>query len=259
MHIHLPKAFHGWREFAKEVGIIVLGVVIALGFEQVAEAWHWRVEARHTRQALMSEIEYSALWADERLAAQQCLRDRIAHLIHKLNSGGAKWSADPVMLGEPRNPIGRALQTGVPLAYRAPHRPWLSDEWQAATSGGIIDHFNRDDARNIEFIYRNIEQLDALQREEASLEPQISFLSYNQTLDPHARIEAAVTLARLDFLNAMQAQSAQQMLTTVHSIRAPFGPITIGQQSLAFQAAHARIVSGLRERYGRCVIDRPEE
>jgi hypothetical protein len=31
MHFHLPKPLHGWREFAGEVGIIVLGVLIALG------------------------------------------------------------------------------------------------------------------------------------------------------------------------------------------------------------------------------------
>jgi hypothetical protein len=31
MHFHLPKPLHGWREFAGEVGIIVVGVLIARG------------------------------------------------------------------------------------------------------------------------------------------------------------------------------------------------------------------------------------
>lgn len=31
MHFHLPKPLHGWREFVGEVGIIVLGGLIALG------------------------------------------------------------------------------------------------------------------------------------------------------------------------------------------------------------------------------------
>jgi hypothetical protein len=30
MHFHLPKPLHGWRAFAGEVGIIVVGVLIAL-------------------------------------------------------------------------------------------------------------------------------------------------------------------------------------------------------------------------------------
>ena len=31
MRVSMPKPLHGWREFAGEVGIIVLGVLIALG------------------------------------------------------------------------------------------------------------------------------------------------------------------------------------------------------------------------------------
>ena len=30
MHFQVPKPLHGWREFAGEVGIIVVGVLIAL-------------------------------------------------------------------------------------------------------------------------------------------------------------------------------------------------------------------------------------
>jgi len=30
MHFRLPKPLHGWREFAGEVGTIVIGVLIAL-------------------------------------------------------------------------------------------------------------------------------------------------------------------------------------------------------------------------------------
>jgi hypothetical protein len=174
MHLHLPKAIHGWREFAKEVGIIVLGVLIALGFEQVVQAWRWRHDARETREALTSELEYSALWADERIAVQKCLRDRITQLTAKLHGSGTHWDADPVVLGNPRRPVGRSLQTSLPLAYRAPHRPWLSDEWQTAKSSGIIDHMARSDAHNLEFVYRNVIQLDSLQTEESSLSPQLS-------------------------------------------------------------------------------------
>lgn len=37
MHLHLPKPMHGSREFVGEVGIIVIGVLIALGAEQGLE------------------------------------------------------------------------------------------------------------------------------------------------------------------------------------------------------------------------------
>ena len=56
MHFHLPKPLHGWREFAGEVGIIVLGVLIALGFEQVVEDVHWRGEVREAKAALAAAL-----------------------------------------------------------------------------------------------------------------------------------------------------------------------------------------------------------
>jgi hypothetical protein len=55
MHFHLPKPLHGWREFLGEVGIIVIGVLIALSAEQIVEALHWRSEAREFRRAVDRE------------------------------------------------------------------------------------------------------------------------------------------------------------------------------------------------------------
>jgi hypothetical protein len=231
----------------------VLGVLIALGFEQVVQAWRWREDARTTRQALFGEIEYSVLWAQERLAVEPCLRERIGQLTAKLNSGASEWTGTPVALGEPRNAIGQPIKTVVPLVYRAPHRPWLSDEWETAKSNGVIDHMDRKDAHNLEFIYRNINQLEALQDEESSLEPQVSFLAFDQTLQPQSRVSAFMTLARLDYLNGMQAQSARQMLSTVRSTGISFGPIAIGRETMRLEDARKQIVGALRERYGSCV------
>lgn len=50
MHFHMPKPLHGWREFAGEVGIIVIGVLIALGAEQVVETVHGNAEVRAFRR-----------------------------------------------------------------------------------------------------------------------------------------------------------------------------------------------------------------
>ena len=46
MHFHLPKPLPGWREFLHEVPIIVLGGLIALGFEQVVTSSHDRAGFR---------------------------------------------------------------------------------------------------------------------------------------------------------------------------------------------------------------------
>src|SRR5438045_1967649 len=56
MHVHLPKPLHGWRAFVGEVGVIVIGVLIALGGEQLAEAVHWHSEAGKFRIAVDHEL-----------------------------------------------------------------------------------------------------------------------------------------------------------------------------------------------------------
>ena len=60
MHFHLPKPLHGWREFAGEVAIIVLGVLIALGAEQLLESWRWQVRAQDARERLRAESATSS-------------------------------------------------------------------------------------------------------------------------------------------------------------------------------------------------------
>ena len=42
MHVHMPKPLHGWRAFLDEVGIIVVGVLIALAAEQAVQSIEWR-------------------------------------------------------------------------------------------------------------------------------------------------------------------------------------------------------------------------
>jgi len=55
MHIHLPKPLHGWREFLGEVGVIVIGVLLALGAEQLVEALHHHSQVQEAIDKLHAE------------------------------------------------------------------------------------------------------------------------------------------------------------------------------------------------------------
>ena len=56
MHFHLPKPLHGWREFVGEVGIIVVGVLIALGAEQLVQNLRDRQLAHEARSNIQAEL-----------------------------------------------------------------------------------------------------------------------------------------------------------------------------------------------------------
>jgi len=258
MHVHLPKAFHGWRELAKEVGIIVLGVLIALSFEQLVQIWHWRNETRMTRQELASELSYDALFAGERVAIEECLRDRIKDLTAKLNNAGGHWTADPMVFGKPRKAIaGNVLVTGIPMAYRAPQRPFLSDGWETAKSSAVLDHMGRDDIHDFEFAYKGIGEIRTLEDEETSLEPQLSFLSFDQNLDPQSRVQALVVLARLDLLNSDIALIARQMLAGIRSMDLQLGMLRRLKRVQTFEQSQRNLMQEDRDRFGGCVRPAP--
>jgi hypothetical protein len=52
MRVRLPKPLRGWREFGGEVGVIVLGVLIALAAQQAVEWVHERQDVAQLRGAL---------------------------------------------------------------------------------------------------------------------------------------------------------------------------------------------------------------
>src|SRR5438309_8052346 len=85
MHVHLPKPLHGWRAFAGEVGIIVVGVLIALGAEQVVQNFTWQRGVRDFRAALDTEVRFDLAASEFRVGQTPCLTRRLADL--------DRWSA----------------------------------------------------------------------------------------------------------------------------------------------------------------------
>lgn len=78
MHVHLPKALHGWRELAKEISIIVIGVLIALFFEQLVQRW----EIRHKLAAAEAAMKREIFWDDgpemlQRISIQPCINAQL--------------------------------------------------------------------------------------------------------------------------------------------------------------------------------------
>jgi hypothetical protein len=111
MHFRLPKPLHGWREFAGEVGIIVIGVLIALGAEQVVQTVHGNSEVRQFRSAVNDELAYDLGSYKQRLMLGRCVRARLAELDQVIASDRA---GRPVrMHGLSHWPVSFSLRTSV--------------------------------------------------------------------------------------------------------------------------------------------------
>jgi hypothetical protein len=149
MHVHWPKPLHGWREFLGEVGIIVLGVLIALGAEQVIEMVHWQTQVRAERRALEGEVRYNLGAALYRIAEQHCIDGRLNEIAIVFQ----RHAADQ------------------PLQLRAPVlRPvlWVgtTGTWDIAASGQALTHMPLDEKLRFSDAFGTFRAFTSLRGEE---------------------------------------------------------------------------------------------
>ena len=196
MHFHLPKPLHGWREFVGEVGIIVIGVLIALAAEQIVTNWHWRREVRETDRRLREEMAYNLSNAYERFAIDACLRPRLAELRDQLLKAGPIWPGSQARFA---NDVYRS---GFPSVYRTPNRPWIQASWRTAQNGEVFGHFDTERVQQFSTLYDAVNGLQQAQAEEVEAATTLGDLAFAGPISPAERRANLKTVARLDALNA---------------------------------------------------------
>jgi hypothetical protein len=142
MHFHLPKPLHGWREFAGEVGIIVIGVLIALGADQAIETWQWREKVATAKESIDLELNTQLDYSEEVMGLSRCA----PHFIDALESA---------ILRHDSRAIGTLHDTQPPFVPR----PWRSTAWQAAMSTEVADHFKRGELAEYAFMSNSFEDI----------------------------------------------------------------------------------------------------
>ena len=202
MHLHLPKPLHGWRAFVGEVGIIVLGVLIALGAEQVVESVHNRYLARQALEHIRAELAYDSAFAAERVAIGDCMRASFTDLRQRLIAAGDNW---PGLQGKPLNgapaepPMGSLFAS--PPILGSPHRLWPVSAWTAATTSGAFNH-GQSRFFNYAALYSMVEWLGRLQDHEIADYSKVMAFNGPQKLDPSVRLEMLRDLGTVDADNA---------------------------------------------------------
>lgn len=178
MHFHLPKPLHGWREFLGEVGIIVIGVLIALAAEQVVETAHWRGSVWQMRKAMRSELAIDRKRLEINLAQDSCMNARLDAIL--------RWAST------------------APPSARIPNadRPFLwnyhTSTWDITKTSPTAGHFSLGEQ------LKYAETYDAIANEQRYLfDEQGSWTDLAATLasadrpEDRARIEREVASARL--------------------------------------------------------------
>jgi hypothetical protein len=185
MRVHVPKPLHGWRAFAGEVGIIVLGVLIALGAGQVAETIHERQLAADARENVGAEAATNIAFIRDRLSVQSCIDRRLGELQAILSrSGEGPLTPQPTWVSRP------------------PHRPFFFGRWEAATASGRNSLFSSREQARFSVLYRVFSEFDANQGREQAVWSELRALEWwRGPLGPQARLSFTQALQQAKYLS----------------------------------------------------------
>ena len=123
------RPLDGWRRFFGEVGIIILGVLVALGLGAIATEIVWRAEVHQARDALGHELGEAIGQGRERVNVAPCVERRLNQLARIISDSERDGQLPP--LGDIRQP---------------PWRTWNSGIWDSAVAAQTASHFPREEA-----------------------------------------------------------------------------------------------------------------
>lgn len=201
MEIRKPKAVHGWRELLKEIGIIVIGVLIALGAEQSVEALHWmhQVDAGEAilKGAFAHEVQNAAL----RDAQGPCITQRLAFLssvVQRASEDGRLPALDAV--GHP------------------PFTPWTIGSWQALVASQTVTHLPRQKMIDYSVIAQTTTFLSGLSdQEEAQWTILDTMIGPGRRLSDAEAEQLRVTLAQASDANVLMGRTADNLRNAVRA------------------------------------------
>lgn len=201
MPVSIPQPPHGWRALAWEVVVVVVGVLIALGAQQLAENLSWRDKVAVQREALNTDIAAGIGSIALRRIWQPC-RDRKAEEIERLLSARAQGRTLPVV-----GHVG------------APYTVWEPvSSYEGAISDGSLAKMPFAVRRKYEDLVSNIRNVNRLQEQEFQVWLKLQRLDHPDRMTEADWSDVRGVLGELQVLN-------QRLMSVVESteMRAPMG------------------------------------
>ncbi|WP_118856935.1 hypothetical protein [Sphingomonas mesophila] len=124
---------NGWRGFAGEVGVIVLGVLIALGAQRIVEDYSDRQRLSSTLDAIRTEVADHDFSASEIQIAAPCIVAQVEAIQQRLAAG------DPRLV-----PLYRDADFSDGYVVRLPSRLWSGVAWQSVSEADTLRRLKPD-------------------------------------------------------------------------------------------------------------------
>ena len=209
MELHKPRPWHGWTELLKEVGTIVIGVLIALAGEQAVERLEWAHKVHAAEDAMRAELlSDDGPQVYQRAAMHDCLTARLDAIRAAVETGA------------PRAELVRLID-----GYQLDVLTYDSLAHDDATHAGVADHMSQ---AALETWTKTYSGMPAMERTNAQEAHDLARLrALRRTGGPLSEAEQTHALDALEALRVeehVMANSAAYILPDLRRL-GPFDPV----------------------------------
>ncbi|HEX3887901.1 MAG TPA: hypothetical protein VHW05_10420 [Phenylobacterium sp.] len=199
MEVRKPKPVHSWGDLIGEIGVIVLGVLIALAAEQAVELVHWNHQLIETRKALREEINTGAGHAYSHRAIYDCNAKALRKLREELLKSGPAWKARP-------------------SAYEALLFTWDTSAWRTAQASGTLGHMTPTELNGYASAYQFPPLFEAQEAKDQDDAAQLDLLAYDLNLGDGMRGRMLEAVNRAERQNWLLALGTKQFLESAAAV-----------------------------------------
>lgn len=206
MHVHLPKPLHGWREFVGEVGIIVIGVLLALGTDQIVERLSWRKHVAEAKEDLRGELEIDLFNAQERVRLAPCIDRRLDQL-------------EQIVDHPPPRPWKLLPGHGV-----TPLRIWSTSAWDSAVAADTVAHMKGRERAQYAGVYAFVRGMHAMELDEFAVATEFKMLEHGGPLSDATQDRLRADVARMRGYNQVLALGGTQISEQIRALGVELTP-----------------------------------
>ena len=205
-----PQPPQGWAALRWEIAVVFVGVVLALGAQQLADALYWQGQAEQAKRAIEAELLEHEVDSYERLIVEPCLTRQLRALHSRLASHRGEWRGSPMLTRQELNETTTKL--AIPTGYRAPARFWSKEAWERAQATGAVNHLPDALVATYAQIYTRSLRNKLIEENERAAAARLSALAIDGPIESSSRIMLLEAIAPTDQANSTVVNDARQNL-----------------------------------------------
>lgn len=201
------------RQRLVEMVVVVFGVLIALGLENLVQEIRFQADARDLERAFVTDLEGAVAVSLERQIITPCLAQRLAVLSERLASGAGALEAVA------HNRTNRNLDYATPQIYRAPTRLWITASFDRAQGSEAFKRIPAERAALYAAQFAQIADAQRVNAEEYFAIAGLAPLAYAQSdMNAEVRADLLQRVATLDRYQALMLVTSQQLVEGAFSL-----------------------------------------